>query len=141
MRFNVHYMSALYTPVPYMFEGWEYDYDNKDPESDWLWVEETRYEYSPDTVIFQHPMPGEYGSFGRNRIEGPGSFSLDMALGKTVQLAESKSFQFRVDAGNILNHPTPGSPNTGVYQNGDPLGYIGSKSGNRRFMAKITIRF
>ena len=64
--------------------------------------------YSPENVIFQNPMPGEYGSFGRNRIEGPGSFSLDMAMGKTVQLTEGKSMRIRVDAGNILNHPSPG---------------------------------
>ncbi|MEJ2244737.1 MAG: TonB-dependent receptor [Acidobacteriota bacterium] len=135
-------ISALYTPMPYMFEGWEYDYDDTDPESDWLWVEEERFEYSPASVIMQHPMPGEYGSFGRNRVEGIGSFSLDMAIGKTVQLTEGKSVQFRVDASNILNHPSPSGGGGGTINNdGTELGRIGNKGGSRRFQAKLTIRF
>jgi hypothetical protein len=134
-------LSALYKPVPYTFEGWEYDYDNADPDSDWIWVDEERMEYSPATVIMQHPMPGEYGSFGLNRIEGVGSFSLDMAIGKTVQLTEGKSVQFRVDASNIMNHPSPGGGGGTVNQDGTPLGQIGDKSGSRRFQAKLTIRF
>jgi hypothetical protein len=44
-------------------------------------------------------------------------------------------------SGNILNHPSPGSPNFSVSSGGNPLGYIGSKSGQRRFQAKITLRF
>jgi len=98
--------------------------------------------YSMENVIFQQPLPGEYGSFGRNRIAGPGSFSLDMNMGKTVQLTEGKSIQFRVDAGNILNHPSPGGGSNSINRdNTNPFGYIGSKSGSRRFQAKLTLRF
>jgi hypothetical protein len=128
-------MSALYIPMTETVKEWQLI------NNEWENVVTERQIYSPENVIMQHPMPGEYGNLGRNILEGPGSFSLDMALGKTVQLSEGKSIGFRVDAGNILNHPSPGGPNTGVSQNGNPLGYIGSKSGNRRFMAKITIRF
>jgi len=64
-----------------------------------------------------------------------------MAMGKTVQLMDGKSIQFRVDASNILNHPSPTGPSTSLNQGSNPLGYIGSKSGSRRFQAKLTIRF
>jgi len=96
---------------------------------------------SPETVIMQNPMPGEYGNFGRNKVEGPGSFSLDMALGKTVELTEGKSIGFRMDASNILNHPSPGGGSNSIDVDSNKLGYIGSKSGSRSFQAKITLRF
>jgi hypothetical protein len=136
-------MSAMYMPMTESYEGWVFT--GSDPanytDEDFEWVQEDRQIYSPETVIFQNPLPGEYGSFGRNTIEGPGSFSLDMALGKTVQLTEGKSIQFRVDGSNILNHPSPGGGSNTITQTGNGLGYIGSKSGSRRFQAKLTIRF
>ena len=114
-------MSALYIPM--------YDEETGDPV------------YSQDNVIFQHPLPGEYGSYGRNKIRGIGSFSLDMAMGKTFQLAEGKSISFRMDAGNILNHPSPDGFSAAITQDNPGLGIIDNKIGNRRFQAKLTIRF
>ena len=136
-------LAALYMPMTELFEGYEFTGDDPDnpTEEDFTWVSEQRQVYSPDTVIMQHPMPGEYGSFGLNRIEGVGTFSLDMAIGKTVQLTEGKSVQFRVDASNILNHPSPGGGGGTINNDGTPLGQIGNKSGSRRFQAKLTIRF
>ncbi|MEJ2110442.1 MAG: hypothetical protein P8Z37_11110 [Acidobacteriota bacterium] len=70
-------------------------------------------------------------------MEGPGSFSLDMSIGKTFLLTEGKTIQFRMDAGNILNHPSPSGVNASINQDGNPFGYIGGKSGSRRFQVKI----
>jgi hypothetical protein len=141
-------MSALYIPMTEIVTEW---YEPTQAEIDagivpnvygYASREVEQQIYSPQTVIFQHPLPAEYGSYGRNKIRGPGSFSLDMAMGKTFQLTEGKSIQFRVDASNVLNHPSPGGPNTSINQNNsNGLGYIGSKSGSRRFQAKLTIRF
>ena len=121
-------------------EAGDPDYDDRNSFG-YVQREEEQDVYSPENVIFQHPLPGEYGTYGRNKIEGPGTFSLDMAMGKTFQLTEGKSIGFRMDAGNILNHPSPGGGGTSISQGSNPLGYIGSKSGNRKFQAKITIRF
>jgi hypothetical protein len=46
-----------------------------------------------------------------------------------------------MDAGNILNHPSPSGVNASINQDGNPFGYIGGKSGNRRFQVKIAVRF
>lgn len=58
-------------------------------------------------VVLQHPLPGNQGNFGRNRLTAVTRWSLDMALMKSVQIIEGKSFRIRVDASNILNHPLP----------------------------------
>jgi hypothetical protein len=139
-------MSALYIPMTETVTVWvepeedDEDYEDRN-EFGYVTREVDRQVYSPDTVIFQQPMPGEYGNYGRNKVKTVGSFDLDMAMGKTVQLTEGKSVQFRVDASNIMNHPSPGGPALSINQGSNPLGYIGSKSGNRRFQAKLTIRF
>ena len=52
-------------------------------------------------------MPGHQGNFGLNRLTGITRWTLDMALSKSVQITEGKSFRIRMDASNILNHPFP----------------------------------
>jgi hypothetical protein len=108
-----------------------------------------------DTLIAINPSPGQRGSMKANLIPGPGTFSLDMALGKSIQLTEGKSFTLRIDASNILNHPTP-SGYGAAYSNARfttvtapnfylspyfPFGVLQSKSGHRTFQAKLTLRF
>jgi hypothetical protein len=69
---------------------------------------------------------------------------LDGNLSKTFQVTESKSLQLRVDATNILNHPTTADP-TGFANAGssfsDNFGQITSKTGNRTFQAKLRLTF
>jgi hypothetical protein len=136
-------MAALYMPMTEEYAEWVFIGDDPDDytDADFEWQEGTRQIFSPDTVIMQHPLPGEYGSFGRNRVEGVGSFGLDMAMGKTFQLTEGKTIQFRVDASNVFNHPSPGGGGGTINNDGVALGQIGNKSGQRRFQAKLTIRF
>jgi hypothetical protein len=90
-------------------------------------------------IILQNPLPGHQGSF-TSYIEGIGSFSFDMGMTKSVALTEGKSLNFRVNASNILNHPSPYNPGFGVSQN-SYFGLTGMKSGNRTFQGNITIRF
>jgi hypothetical protein len=72
------------------------------------------YEYF-NTLAFVAPPPGQFGDAGRNIIEGPGLFSLNASLNKTVRLRwEGKSLTFRVSAQNLLNHPTWTGLNTTV---------------------------
>jgi hypothetical protein len=57
-------------------------------------------------VILQNPLPGNQGNFSRY-IEGLGSFSLDMGMIKNLMITEGKSIQIRMQASNVLNHPSP----------------------------------
>jgi Carboxypeptidase regulatory-like domain/TonB dependent receptor len=65
---------------------------------------------SGNTVVLQNAQPGTRGNIGMNTMEGPGLWSLDASLSKAFQITESKRLQFRFDASNIFNHPTPCAP-------------------------------
>lgn len=68
----------------------------------------------PGTIVLLNPNPGQIGSLGLNYIEGPRSLGLDMNLIKRVHIDESKDFEFRIVATNVLNHPIFGSPNLNI---------------------------
>jgi hypothetical protein len=91
-------------------------------------------------LLLQNPQPGKRGTLGRNTMENPGSWTLDAAMSKTVRVSESKSFQLRMDATNILNHPTPDNPNFDINNGVDPFGFINEK-GNQRRQFKAMLRF
>jgi hypothetical protein len=61
------------------------------------------------TTVFQNPFPGHRGNmpFGLN---APGSYRFDANLSKRFKISETKSVQFRLDALNVFNHPSPGDP-------------------------------
>ncbi|NLV30435.1 MAG: hypothetical protein GXY47_04695, partial [Acidobacteria bacterium] len=93
-------------------------------------------------------------NFLPNSLAGPGRWSLDMAMGKSIEFMEGKRIDLRVDAQNIFNHPTPsnssmqwnarftsiGNPDFGL-NSINPLGYLSTKGGHRTFQAKIRISF
>jgi hypothetical protein len=54
--------------------------------------------------------PGTYGNLGYNNLKGPGVFQLNLALSKTFQVAERKSFQLRAEAFNLPNRLNPSTP-------------------------------
>jgi hypothetical protein len=111
-----------------------------------------------DNIILQNPQPGTRGSFGQNRIYGPGTWSADMALSKAVNIDETRSVQIRFDATNIFNHPQPGGsvgtastrisfanpPLLSILSSANsnnPFGYLGTKVGWRAFQARIRFNF
>ena len=55
-------------------------------------------------MAFTTPPPGQYGDAGRNTITGPGTFSMNLSLQRTITLHERTRLQFRVDANNVTNH-------------------------------------
>jgi len=91
-------------------------------------------------IILQNPLPGQQGNFS-SYIEGLGTITFDMGMTKSVMLTEGKSLNFRLNATNILNHPSPSNPGFSVSQYGGGLGITGMKSGNRTFQGNVTIRF
>jgi hypothetical protein len=67
-------------------------------------------------AAFTEAPPGYFGSVGRNTIEGPGIFNVDMEVHKVFHMPyrESHQIQFRIEAFNVLNHPNWGMPNLNI---------------------------
>jgi hypothetical protein len=104
------------------------------------------------TLVFQNAKPGTRGNLGTNTIEGPGLWTLDSSMSKSFQLSESKRFQLRFDATNVLNHPNPCSPafcpgqtrGTNLsLNNANNFGLIGVKTAlrARQFQGSIRLEF
>jgi hypothetical protein len=53
---------------------------------------------------------GAYGNAGRNLINSPGTFNLDAALRKDIQVTERVTMQLRLESFNATNTPSLGSP-------------------------------
>ncbi len=49
-------------------------------------------------------LPFAFGNSGRNILDGPNSHFINVALMKNFRMAEKRSFQFRYELFNILNH-------------------------------------
>jgi hypothetical protein len=90
-------------------------------------------------IVLQNAAPGQLGTLGLNPIEGPGFWSLDGNLQKSIRITESKRLTFRVDATDLFNHPAPANPNLNI--NSGTFGQILSKTGNRVLAAQIHADF
>jgi hypothetical protein len=53
-------------------------------------------------AAFTRPA-GLYGTASRNSIQGPGTLSNSMSLSKTMQLGDTRSWEFRASANNVFN--------------------------------------
>ena len=67
-------------------------------------------------AAFAAPPPGQNGNLGANNLLGPGMFQVDLALSRTFNVGEGKTFQLRAEAFNLANHMNPANP--GVCTNG-----------------------
>jgi hypothetical protein len=118
-----------------------------------------------EPVVFQNPAPATRGNFDPWSLTAPLVWNTDMALTKMVRIAEGKSFQLRIDATNVFNHPLPSNGtygssgsrtvaptdmsgnyslmNLGASNNSNnrPMGFLDSKVGARTFQAKIRFDF
>lgn len=94
---------------------------------------------SQGRLLLVNPTPGALGSLGLQWIEGPPSLGLDMNLIKRVKITESKEFEVRVDAVNVLNHPNFADPVVNI--NSLSFGRITSATGNRRFVTNLRLNF
>lgn len=57
-----------------------------------------------NTALFSMPDLGQIGTAARRFFYGPGIENLDVALQKTIRVAESRSLQIRAEGFNIFNH-------------------------------------
>lgn len=56
--------------------------------------------------VFFQPGAGTVGALQRRQFSGPWVFGMDFAVSKNTKITERQSVEFRMDASNILNHPT-----------------------------------
>ena len=95
------------------------------------------------------------GNFKTNTLTGVGRVSFDLAASKSIEFMEGKRFEMRIDAQNILNHPTPagstaasnggrnqsiGAPSLSI-SNSTTFGRIATKAGHRTFQARLRLSF
>jgi hypothetical protein len=60
--------------------------------------------YHLNSAAYAAPAAGQWGTAGRNSIEGPNSLTLDSSLARAFRLREPLNLDVRVDATNLLNH-------------------------------------
>ncbi len=70
------------------------------------------------TGIFRNPGLNTVGNVKKNTYIGPGFFSSDLSLSKTVTFHEAIAAKFRFDAYNAFNHISPGNPGGNIESEG-----------------------
>ena len=88
-----------------------------------------------------------YGNTPLTLTYGPGFENIDLALSKEFRVSEGKSFEFKAEAFNALNHFNPSNPNTSLTRNyatgantNANFGVITTAQNTARRMA-LTLRF
>jgi hypothetical protein len=110
-----------------------------DPASPGNTISQTR--TRSGVIVLQNPQPGKAGNLGQSTIRNIGNYTLDTNIGKTFRITESKSVQLRIDTTNVLNHPTPGTPQLSINTNTNPFGQITTKTGGRAFQGQVRFNF
>jgi trimeric autotransporter adhesin len=90
-------------------------------------------------AAFTTPLPGKFGNAGRNTIPGPGLFSMNLSLQRTITLHERTRLQIRVDATNVTNHVN--ITGVGTVVNSITYGAPLSASGMRTLSATLRLNF
>jgi hypothetical protein len=65
-------------------------------------------------ILLANPAAGSIGNLGQMWIERPGQFGMDANLVNRVKIAETREFEIRLDAINVLNHPNFGNPTVDI---------------------------
>ncbi len=56
--------------------------------------------------VFSHPQAGTIGGLQRRMFSGPSIFDFNASVQKVTRITERQSLELRVEAFNVLNHPT-----------------------------------
>ncbi|MCU1298277.1 MAG: hypothetical protein JWO91_2555 [Acidobacteriaceae bacterium] len=99
-----------------------------------------------NVAAFAQPTAGTFGNERRNSLFGPDLSEVNFSFGKNFAIREGIGLQFRIDAYNILNHPSFANPNTGVAfdTNGTPTSSSSITSttiGPRAFQLNARVSF
>jgi hypothetical protein len=63
-----------------------------------------------DTAAFKPLTEVRFGTSGRNQFYGPGGYNLDFSLFRSFPVGGERRIEFRLQAGNILNHAVFNNP-------------------------------
>jgi hypothetical protein len=66
-----------------------------------------------NTAAFVPRKDGEFGTSGRNMIQGPPGFNVDSSLMKDWTIMEKYQLQFRFEFFNAFNHAIMSNPDSG----------------------------
>jgi hypothetical protein len=80
-----------------------------------------------------------FGNVSRNSIMGPGTITNNMSLSKTMQLGETRSWEFRATANNVFN--TVQYSGVDTYINSPTAGQVNSVNAMRSFQFTSRFRF
>src|SRR5215470_7739198 len=86
-----------------------------------------------------NPDGTSYGDAGRFTVEGPGQFSINMAMSKTIQIRETRALELRLQANNIFNIVQFTGLNTAV--NSLAFGEVTAAAAMRRITMVARFRF
>ncbi|MGA2419571.1 MAG: TonB-dependent receptor [Candidatus Acidiferrum sp.] len=86
-----------------------------------------------------NPSDSPFGDVGRDTIEGPGQFTMDMSISKTFPIKEFRALELRVTASNVFNNVYYTSIGTVV--NSPSFGEVTSAGTTRRVTFYARFRF
>jgi hypothetical protein len=92
-----------------------------------------------NSAAYTAPAPGQWGTSGRDSIEGPNQFSLDSSLERTFRPTTKYNLTARIDATNLLNHAVFTGWITTI--NSTQFGVPASVNGMRSLQATLRLRF
>jgi hypothetical protein len=92
---------------------------------------------NPDAYTL--PSPGEWGSAGRNSVTGPASFNFDFGIARGFQWTRRLTFDWRIDATNVLNRRTYIGVNSVL--GGPQFGLPNLANTPRRLLSTMRLRF
>jgi len=92
-----------------------------------------------NTAAFTAPLPGAFGTAGRNMIIGPGSKLLNGQISRDVQMQRNRGFTVQFTANNILN--TVNYTRVDTTLNSPTYGQVLGVSGMRSAQLNLRFRF
>ena len=95
--------------------------------------------YYLSPAAFAPPAAGRWGAVPRNSITGPSQFSFNMGLARTMLWRNRMTFEWHLDATNILNRVVYSSVDTTV---GSPLFGLPNRANQmRKLQSRLWMRF
>jgi hypothetical protein len=92
-----------------------------------------------NAAAYAPPLPGQWGTAGRDSIIGPDQFSLNASMGRTFRLHDRMNLDFRIDATNVVNHVTFTSWDSTI--NSAQFGLPAAANAMRSMQVTLRLRF
>jgi hypothetical protein len=95
--------------------------------------------YHLNAAAYTAPSAGQWGTAGRNSINGPGQFTLSAALQRSFRVKDHMNLDARMDATNLLNHVVFSGWNT--IWNSSTFGLPASANAMRSMQLTLRLRY